>query len=119
MPPFYFHFGFDFGDPAFEFEALRFAFRIFTPENVYGLDPSRLAVERASDRLKIVAEGLTWAGGQERCEGRFEAVIEKIGDAIEWEARVQHSKPVKSVATLVDGLPFGRVAPCQQGYLAA
>jgi hypothetical protein len=25
---------------------------------------------------------------------------------------------VKSVATLISGLPFGRVAPCQGGYLA-
>ena len=118
MPPFFFHFSFDFGDPAFEFDGLRFAFRIFTPSNVYGLDPSALAIERTPGRLKIVASSLTWAGGQERCDGKFEAVIEKKGDTIEWEAHVQHSEPVKSVATLVDGLPFGRVAPCQQGYLA-
>jgi hypothetical protein len=117
MLPFYFHFSFDFGDPAFEFEALRFAFRIFTPDNVYGLDPSALSVEHTPARLKITAEGLTWAGGQERCDGRFEAMIEKKGEAIEWEARAWHTEPVKSIATLVDGLPFGRVAPCQQGYL--
>jgi hypothetical protein len=46
-------------------------------------------------------------------------VIEKTGQAaIEWEAHARHSEPVKSIATLVDGVTFGRVAPCQQGYLA-
>jgi hypothetical protein len=119
VPPFYFHFSFDFGDPTFEFEQLRFAFRIFTPSNVYGLDPAALGVERAPDRLKITAGGLTWAGGQERSGGRFEAVIEKEGEAIQWEAHAWLSEPVKSVGTVIRGLPFGRVAPCQAGYLAS
>ncbi len=46
-------------------------------------------------------------------------VIEKVGEAIEWEAHAWHSEPVKSVATLIGWLPFGRVAPCQQGYPGA
>ena len=116
MPPFYFQFSFDSGDPAFEFGAYRFSFRVFSPSNVYGLDPAALSIERKPGRLEIKAVGLTWAGGQERCLGRFEATIENIDGAIEWQASAQLPEAVKSIATLIDGLPFGRVAPCQGGY---
>jgi len=122
VPPFYFQFSFDFGDPQVEFGGYRFAFRIFTPSNVYGLDPQALGVEPTPTGLKVTAEGLTWAGGQERCPGRFEAVLERAADgamewrAIEWQASAWHTEPVKSIAALVDGLPLGRVAPCQAGF---
>ncbi len=119
MPPF-FQFSFDFGDPVIEFDDYRFAFRVFTPSNAYGLDPSALTIERTPTGLRLQADSLTWAGGQERCEGTFEAFITRTGDsgdAIEWEARATHPEAVKSIATLMDSLPLGRVGPCQQGFL--
>ena len=117
MPPFFFQFSFDFADPVIHFEKYGFSFRVFTPTNVYGLDPQTLVVSRTPAGLHIRADGLTWAGGQERCPGRFEARIERDGEAIEWQASAWHTEPVKSIATLVDGLPVGRVAPCQAGFL--
>jgi len=118
LPPFYFQFSFDFADPVIQFGGYRFAFRIFTPSNVYGLDPGALQVQQTPAGVKIIAEGLTWAGGQERCSGRFEACLDRTDDgAIEWQASAWHSEPVKSIAALVDGLPLGRGAPCQQGFL--
>ena len=117
MPPFYFQFSFDFADPVFRFDGFSFSFRVFTSSNAYGLDPQALAVESTSRGLQIRAEGLTWAGGQERCPGRFEVTIERDGEAIEWQASAWHTEPVKSIAAIVDGLPLGRVAPCQGGFL--
>lgn len=115
----YDNFSFDFNDPSFDFGGYTFAFRIFTASNVYGLDPARLTVNRASDRLALHADGLTWAGGQERCDGRFEAALTMENGTIEWVARAQHSDPIKSIAALVDGLPRGRVAPCQRDFTDA
>ena len=76
-----------------------------------------MVVESTSRGLHIRAEGLTWAGGQERCPGRFEVTIERDGEGIEWQASAWHTEPVKSITALVDGLPLGRVAPCQGGSM--
>lgn len=112
----YHNLSFDANDPEFEFGGYTFAFRVFTPSNVYGLDPTRLAVHRTPDGLSLHAQGLTWAGGQEPCEGFFQATLTKESDVIEWVASAGHTQRIKSIGALVGGLPRGLVAPCQRGF---
>src|SRR5438046_4411569 len=70
-------FSFDFPEPSVEFEGLQFGFRIFTRENVYGLDQARMRVDTGASGISIVADGLVWAGGQERAAGRLEARLRR------------------------------------------
>jgi len=112
----YLSFSFDFNDPVLDFGGYSFAFRVFTSTNVYGLDPERLTVKRSPHSVSLHAEGLTWAGGQEQCSGSLDATLSVEDDVIEWVIRAQHTEPIKSIGTIVEGLPRGRVAPCHRGF---
>ncbi len=115
----YLNFSFDYRDPTFKFGGYTFAFRVFTPINVYGLDPTRLTINSARDRLSVRCDGLTWAGGQERCAGSFEATLTQQGETVEWATCARHTEPIKSIGTLVGGLPRGQVAPCHRQFADA
>jgi len=56
-------------DPLFHFNALSFSVQVFTFENVYGLDGAACTVTEDMDSYTVTCRGLTWAGGQETCEG--------------------------------------------------
>jgi hypothetical protein len=103
-------FSFDFPEPSVEFGGLRFAFLVFTRENVYGLDQARMAVETGPDALVLTCTGLVWAGGQERAAGRLVARFRRSGGTIEWDATAEMSQPIKSVTTVIRGLPRGRLS---------
>lgn len=103
-------FSFDFPEPSVEFAGLRFAFRVFTRENVYGLDLARMSVEGSGDELTLTCAGLVWAGGQERAPGSVVAHFRRLGSTIEWDATVEMPQPVKSVTTVVRGVPRGRLS---------
>jgi hypothetical protein len=101
----------DFNDPFYDFGGYRWAFRVFTPENTYGLDPATVTLTSTANGLRLHAAGLTWAGGQEKAEGSLTVEFTQDGDAIEWRAQAHHaSQPVKSVGALVEGVPRGHVA---------
>src|SRR3982750_2042649 len=62
-------FSFDFPEPSVEVAGYRFGAIVFTRENAYALDRERMRVERTGTGVRIIATGLTWAGGQERADG--------------------------------------------------
>ncbi len=103
-------FSFDFPEPSVEFGGFKFGFRVFTRENVYGLDPERMVAEGTGDRLTLTAGGLVWAGGQEKAQGQLTARFRKTGDTIEWDAEVRMDQPIKSVTAVIRGLPRGRIS---------
>lgn len=107
----YFNFSFNFNDPYFDFGGYRWAFRIFTPENTYGLDMSKTTLTTTGAGASLQADGLMWAGGQEKAEGGISVSFKSEGEGIEWQAKGWHgSQPVKSVAALVEGVPRGQIA---------
>src|SRR5216117_2101025 len=65
-------FSFAFPEPSVEFEGHRFGFLVFTRENAYGLDASRMTAERTAGGhgMAIHCAGLVWAGGQQTAPGR-------------------------------------------------
>ncbi len=59
-------FSFDFPEPSVEFAGLRFGFLVFSRENAYGLDATRMTAVASANGLELAADGLIWAGSQER-----------------------------------------------------
>ena len=103
-------FSFDFPEPSVEFGGYRFGFLVFTRENAYGLDAAQMTAEEGEDALTLIASGLVWAGGQEKAPGRLVARFRKSGDAIEWDTTADLDQPVKSVTTVVRGIPRGQIS---------
>jgi hypothetical protein len=104
-------FSFDFPEPSVEFAGLRFGFLVFSRENVYGLDGTRMEAELSGDSLTLNASGLVWAGGQERAAGRLTARFRRDGDTIEWDAEAEMDQPIKSVTAVIRGVPRGQISP--------
>ena len=104
-------FSFDFPEPSVEFAGLRFGFLVFSRENVYGLDGTRMEAELSGDSLTLNASGLVWAGGQERAAGRLTARFRRDGDTIEWDAGAEMDQPIKSVTAVIRGVPRGQISP--------
>jgi hypothetical protein len=103
-------FSFDFPEPSIEFAGLRFGFLVFTRENVYGLDLDQMEAEGDADRLTLEARGMVWAGGQRRAPGRLTVRFRRSGDTVEWDAEAEMDQPIKSVTTVIRGLPRGKIS---------
>lgn len=111
-------FSYDDPEPSVSFAGLMFGFQVITFENNYAIDPARVTVTRTGDdRLRLVATGLTCAGGTLKRDGRLVAELEKTATgAIEWRVTTALPIPVKSVKTIVRGLPRGRLSPSCEGW---
>jgi len=113
---------FDLGDPVFECFGLRVSAQLVTIENLYGVDPDRVRIERAERRVRVVAGGLRCAGGQQSAAGSLELDVEDAGgDCV--RLRVRASAPAKlrcakvllrdldpALAVSADGASFTAVA---------
>ncbi len=102
-------FSFDFPEPSVQFGAYTFGFMVFTFENACGLDAAGMKIDRSDDTLTVTADGLVWAGGQEKAPGKLTAHFRKNGDIIEWDTVVDMPVPVKTVSTVIRGIPRGAV----------
>jgi hypothetical protein len=63
---------FDLGDPVFDAFGLHLSAQLVTLENFYGVDPNCVHVDESGERVRVVASGLRWAGGQQTAEGAIE-----------------------------------------------
>ncbi|MEO8333922.1 MAG: hypothetical protein ABI664_03055 [bacterium] len=103
-------FSFDFPEPSVAFGDYRFGFNVFSDENAYSLDRARMTADIVGDTMTLTCDGFLWAGGQERASGSLVATFRRYGDAIEWEAVVEMDHPIKTISTLVRGVPRGSLA---------
>ena len=103
-------FSFDFPEPSVEFEGYRFGVLVFTRENAYGLDARKLTAQRTTTGMDIACSGLVWAGGQQSAPGRVTVSLRKREDAIEWDVTAEMSQPIKSVTTVIRGVPRGKIS---------
>ena len=106
----YMKFSFDFPEPSVAYGDYRFGFLVFTDENTYGLDRSKLTVDVRGDELQVLCKGFTWAGGQEKATGSFAATLRRTGTTIEWSAFAEMEHPIKTVSTIIRGVPRGQVS---------
>jgi hypothetical protein len=110
---------FDPRDPLYDVPGLpgvRWGMQIFTTRNLYGLDPQKVQVTANDNNMRLVCEGLSWAGQQQRCAGRVEALITRDGAAWVWRVQAQHTEPLKVVKLTLWGLPD---AALSQGWWQA
>ena len=103
-------FSYDFPEPSVQFGPYRFGFRVFTYENCYGLDADQMTVSANGDRLELTCTRLVWAGGQQKADGRLHATFTRNGDVVEWNATAQMDQPVKTVTTIIRGIPRGHIS---------
>ena len=103
-------FSFDFPEPSVVYEGFRFAFRVFTFENVYTPDRSKLSVESRDGSLTVSAAGLEWAGGQEKAPGGITAAFRKTGPHVECRVEARMNQPVKAASIIVRDIPRGRLS---------
>lgn len=102
-------FSFDFPEPSVEVAGFRFGFLVFTRENVYGLARNAMTATATTDGVVLRATEFVWAGGQERAKGTLEARF-TVGDEIRWDVTVEMDQPIKTVTTVIRGLPRGPVS---------
>jgi hypothetical protein len=103
-------FSFDFPEPSVVFGDHRFAFLVFTDENTYGLDRSRMRATGTADALTLTCDRLVWAGGQESAPGTVTATFRRDGTTIEWDVVVEMQRPIKTVTTVVRDVPRGKIS---------
>jgi hypothetical protein len=106
----YMKFSFDFPEPSVAFGDYRFGFLVFTDENTYGLDRTALRAEGSADALRITCDRFVWAGGQEKAPGKLVASLRRTGTTIEWDAVVEMERPVKTITSIVRGVPRGQLS---------
>ncbi len=112
----YMKFSFDFPEPSVSFGDYRFGFLVFTNENTYGLDRTKMRVEGSGDALRLTCDGFVWAGGQEKAPGKFTASLRRTGTTIEWDATVEMDKPIKTITSIIRGVPRGPVSVGGGGF---
>jgi hypothetical protein len=103
-------FSFDFPEPSVAFAGYEFGFRVFTHENTYGLSAPRIVVTATNGGLDVDCTELVWAGGQERAPGRLTARLTVRDDVVACDVTAEMPRPIKSVATIVRGIPRGRIS---------
>ena len=96
-------------DPWFDVYGWEIAAQVITFENIYGLDSEASTVARQGDHTVIACSQLTWAGGQERCEGSARIEVTRTGDGIEIVVSAQHTEKIRCVKLLVRGLAPGEI----------
>lgn len=106
----YFKFSYDFPEPSVEFSDLHLGFRLCTFENVYGLDRESMTIEDKGESLELRCAQLVCSGGQEKAPGKLTARIRKSGPFVEWDAEAEMDQPVKSITSIVRGVPRGEIS---------
>ncbi len=112
----FFKFSFDFPEPSVAFKNLLFSFRVYTFENTYAPDRNLMSVESHADGVHIRSTGFVWAGGQEKSSGTLGAHLRRNGAFVEFEVSAEMSQPVKSIATIVRGVPRGKISAAGGGF---
>jgi hypothetical protein len=109
-------FSFDFPEPSVAFGGYRFGFMVYTHENAYGLDLKGMRATVSPNGMVLQADGLIWAGGQEQRAGKVVATFRRDGDTVTWDTVVEMDIPIKTVTTVIRGIPRGRLSFSGGGF---
>jgi len=104
-------FGFDFPEASLELDSLLFGFRVQTFENVYAIDPASTRITRTAEGVNLVTSGMLGSGGQVKVPGTLTVRFSRSeSGGIQWQARAEMNLPVKSITSVVRGLPRGALS---------
>jgi hypothetical protein len=87
-----------------------FSFRLHTFEDCYGMDRAGMTVEKTADGFEMHCSQLVWAGDQLKAPGTVVARVRRSGDYFEWNVTAETDRPIKSVTSIVRGVPRGQVS---------
>lgn len=110
-------FSFNFPEPSVVFNRLRVGFRLYTFENTCGLDQAAMKVTPDGDGLRLECSSFVYAGGQLKAPGKLVCHIRPNGDFAEWDVTAELERPVKSITSVVRGIPRGRLSPGSSGFM--
>lgn len=103
-------FSFDFPEPAVVFGDHRFSFLVFTDENTYALDRTRMAAQGTGNAIELTCDRFVWAGGQEAVPGKLTARFRRDDTTIEWDVGAEMARPIKAVTSVIRDVPRGSVS---------
>lgn len=104
-------FSFDFPEASVQVGPFLVSFRVQTFENAYAIDPAATIVSREGNRVRVACSRLLWAGGQESMDGSLTADFTIATDGVvEWRAEASAPSAVKSITTVLRGLPRGELS---------
>ncbi|MBO4541098.1 MAG: hypothetical protein J5736_03895, partial [Bacilli bacterium] len=96
-------------NPIFSYSNRRFKVELFTDSNRYDLDPELTHSSEKEGVFFASADGLCWAGGQEKAAGKVEIRVERVGDALRFAIHAQKEEPIVRVKLVLLNLPLGKV----------
>jgi hypothetical protein len=102
-------FSFDFPEPGVTFGDHRFSILLYTEENTYSLDRTRMKAEGNDDRLRLTCDRLIWAGGQETASGKVTVEFQRVGTTTEWDVVAEMERPIKTITTVIRDVPRGMI----------
>lgn len=100
---------YDFNDPVWEFNGLRFAVQVFTFENVYGLHPDACTVAGTQHTFSVRCDELMWAGGQERAVGSLMLTAAASERATTFRIEAHAPTTIRCVKLVLKGMPDGAI----------
>jgi hypothetical protein len=96
---------FDLGDPVFDLFGLRLSLQLVTLENLYGLDPAGVRLEKTPEGVTLHAQGLRWAGGAEPADGAATLRAERRADgAVRLRLAARAPAPLRSAKLVLRDL---------------
>lgn len=98
-------YGFDPGDPLFDFDDWSLSFQIITLENLYGLEPNHVTIEQTAEGWALACDRLAWAGQQEQADGHFLARIARGERELRISLSAGAPSPIRAVKMIVRRLP--------------
>ena len=97
--------GFDNHDPVLEMAGYTVRVQISSASNTFGLDRDRVEVTQDGDVWTARADGLSWAGQQEKTPGFVELRARKIGsNRVEFSLRARGEEPLRVAKLIISGL---------------
>lgn len=95
-------------DPLFDvpnFPGVRWGIQVFTLQNCYGLNPEKAKYEATDSAARLSCTGLSWAGQQQRSDGRVDVRLEWQAGVLIWQIQGWHAEAIKSMKLQLWGLP--------------
>ena len=89
------------------FGGYTFLFQVLTTSNAYTAEFSEPVQE--GERLIFRAQEVSYGDDSGRVNALFEVSFSGSSQTVSWQARAEHSEPIKGIKVFVESLPFGKV----------
>ncbi len=96
-------------DPVFNVGGVAFSVQLSTFENVYGIDPERCKAGETDHGYAVEADGLAWAGGQEKANGAVSVQVQRDGECTTFALQANAERRIRCVKLVIKGIPNGTI----------